>query len=155
MIKNRAFCYGRFEKIIIPNSITDIGVFAFYQCNSIKSITIPSSVKNIGRYAFDECNSLLKIIFEGELAYLDQAAFPDSINLKEIYVCSENMKKFLESSICLPDGCKIIIDETLNKDKAISLGSDYLLNSALDSSDYDEKTGSKKLLKDIARGDEL
>ena len=49
------------KKINIPNSVTNIGEFAFYWCDSIISITIPNSVTSIGSFAFSGCSSLTNI----------------------------------------------------------------------------------------------
>lgn len=48
--------------IVIPNSVTSIGVYAFMGCKKLTSITIPESVVKIGRQAFS--NDLKKIIIE-------------------------------------------------------------------------------------------
>ena len=49
------------EEIVIPNSVTRIDKFAFYQCRNLSSIEIPSSVTNIGDSAFRDCTSLTSI----------------------------------------------------------------------------------------------
>ena len=38
--------------INIPNSVTNIGQWAFTYCKNLKNITIPDSVTEIGKYAF-------------------------------------------------------------------------------------------------------
>ena len=53
-------------KCIIPNSVTNIGINAFYGCNSLKEITIPNSVISIGNYIFSFCESLEKVVFKGK-----------------------------------------------------------------------------------------
>lgn len=45
----------------IPNSVTEIGDYAFIGCSSLTSITVPNSVTKIGQYAFRECSSLKEI----------------------------------------------------------------------------------------------
>ena len=40
---------------IIPNSVTKIGNYAFYSCDSLQSVTIPNSVTSIGDNAFWGC----------------------------------------------------------------------------------------------------
>ena len=43
--------------ITIPDSVTSIGDFAFYNCTSLKSIEIPDSVTSIGSSAFYNCSA--------------------------------------------------------------------------------------------------
>jgi hypothetical protein len=45
----------------IPDSVTDIGVWAFANCKSLTSIIIPDSVINIVAWAFANCKSLARI----------------------------------------------------------------------------------------------
>ncbi|MBQ7580328.1 MAG: leucine-rich repeat domain-containing protein, partial [Clostridia bacterium] len=45
----------------IPESVTSIGSYAFYNCSSLTSIEIPDSVTSIGDDAFYECSSLTSI----------------------------------------------------------------------------------------------
>ncbi|MDE7083442.1 MAG: leucine-rich repeat domain-containing protein [Clostridia bacterium] len=53
---------------IIPDSVTSIGDFAFYDCSSLTKVTIGNSVNNIGYYAFRGCSSLTSITFEDTVA---------------------------------------------------------------------------------------
>ena len=43
------------KETFIPNSVTSIGDYAFYDCSGLNSIEIPNSVTSIGRYAFYNC----------------------------------------------------------------------------------------------------
>ncbi len=45
----------------IPNSVTEIGGFAFGVCTGLTSVTIPNSVTTIGSYAFEYCTGLTSI----------------------------------------------------------------------------------------------
>ena len=45
----------------IPDSVTTIGAFAFYNCSSLTSVTIPDSVTSIGNYAFYGCYKLTSV----------------------------------------------------------------------------------------------
>ena len=46
---------------IIPNSVIEISLFAFLNCNNLTSITIPNDVVSIGDSAFSGCNNLASI----------------------------------------------------------------------------------------------
>ncbi len=49
------------KSTIIPNSVTSIGNYAFYDCSSLTSVEIPNSVTSIGDYAFAYCSSLNRL----------------------------------------------------------------------------------------------
>jgi len=50
--------------VTIGNSVTSIGDRAFYECDNLTSIEIPNSVTSIGNGAFYFCDSLTNVIFE-------------------------------------------------------------------------------------------
>ena len=50
--------YSKIGKFIIPNNITSIGDFAFYECDSLTHIRIPDSVTSIGDCVFSGCYNL-------------------------------------------------------------------------------------------------
>ena len=45
-------------ELVIPDEVTNIGAYAFANCNGITSLTIPNTVTNIGSGAFSRCSSL-------------------------------------------------------------------------------------------------
>lgn len=49
------------EGVQIPESVTEIGCFAFEGCTGLTSITIPKSVTEIGWLAFEDCTGLERI----------------------------------------------------------------------------------------------
>ena len=54
--------------IPIANSVTSIGIYAFYNCIGITQITIPNNIVSIGNYAFQGCTNLVEVNYKGSLA---------------------------------------------------------------------------------------
>ena len=53
-------------EIIIPDTVTNIGDYAFYSCD-LTSVTIPNSVKYFGESIFEQSN-LQNLYYEGSVA---------------------------------------------------------------------------------------
>ena len=49
------------DNLVIPNEITKIEDYSFYNCYSLTSITIPNSVTSIGNNAFSGCEGIKEI----------------------------------------------------------------------------------------------
>lgn len=58
-----AFYNTGLESIVIPDSVTSIGANAFRDCADLKSITIGKGVKSVGAGAFENCPLLTEIKF--------------------------------------------------------------------------------------------
>ena len=67
-------CFG-LTSVIIPNSVTSIGIFAFSPCPGLTSITIPNSVKSIGAGAFFGCSGLTSITIPNSVTSIWDYAF--------------------------------------------------------------------------------
>ncbi len=59
----------------IPNSVTNIGKYAFWGCGSLTSITIPNSVTSIGDNAFSYCDALTSIIIPNSVTSIGNSTF--------------------------------------------------------------------------------
>ena len=64
-----SYAFGDCENVReaeLPNSLTSIGTYAFMGCSALTEITIPAGVTMIGDVAFSACSSLKTINFEGD-----------------------------------------------------------------------------------------
>ena len=66
-------------ELIIPNSVTRIGSYAFRNCSGLTSVTIPNSVTSIGGYAFYGCYGLTSVTIPNSVTSIDERAFSDCI----------------------------------------------------------------------------
>ena len=100
---------GRVGSYTVPNSVTNIGDGAFYQCakltgitipegftsipgaefaycSSLTSITVPNSVTNIGWAAFYACTSLTNVIIGTNTTSIEGDAFDDCSSLTSVTI---------------------------------------------------------------------
>ena len=71
-----AFAYADLlAKVIIPATVTHIGVCAFYDCSRLTSVTIPDSVIYLGESVFNGCCSLATVNIPGCLTHTGDYAF--------------------------------------------------------------------------------
>ena len=62
--------------VTIPDGVTSIGMYAFYDCRGLTDVTIPNGVTSIGSYAFQYCRSLTNMTFEGNAPLIGTDAIP-------------------------------------------------------------------------------
>ena len=70
------------KEITIPDSVTEIGECAFFCCKSLEEITIPDSVKKIGKGTFSGCEDL--VIKAPENSFAQKYAEENGMNFKVI-----------------------------------------------------------------------
>ena len=69
----------------IPNSVTTIDDYAFYDCDGLTSIVIPNSVTEIGFGAFEGCRYLTSIVIPNSLTSIGDNAFCNCWRLTDVY----------------------------------------------------------------------
>ena len=70
----------------IPNSVTEIGNYAFYKCSSLTSVTIPDSVTTIGESAFSGCSGLTAVTIGNGVTSIGFYAFWGCSNLTSVTI---------------------------------------------------------------------
>ena len=74
------------QNTIIPNSVTEIGSYAFGDCNSLTSIVIPNSVRLIGGCAFYSCKNMSSITIPNSVTNIAYGAFMNCSKLDTVYI---------------------------------------------------------------------
>ena len=80
------------KNTVIPNSVTSIGRYAFYDCSGLTSIIIPNSVTGIGTVAFSGCSGLTSITIPNSVMSIYNNIFAGCYSLASIQVESGNTK---------------------------------------------------------------
>lgn len=72
--------------VVIPDSVTTIGKFAFYCCTSIISVIFHNNVTNIGNCAFEYCGNLLSVVLPNCETHIGNYTFAYCTNLSSIFI---------------------------------------------------------------------
>ena len=85
-IAPQAFDSFSLKEIVIPNSVTDIGWRAFYDCSNLTNITIPDSVTSIGKSAFSGCEALTSVTIPDSVTSIGGFAFSGCEGLTSVTI---------------------------------------------------------------------
>ena len=72
--------------LIIPDGVTSIGDFAFFENRKLVSITIPDSVTSIGDAAFEQCTNLTSISIPDSVTSIGELAFFECFRLTSVTI---------------------------------------------------------------------
>ncbi len=61
--------------LTIPDSVTNISTYAFYQCNGLTNVTIGNNVTSLGLATFSECHNLVWVTIGKSVTSIGVAAF--------------------------------------------------------------------------------
>lgn len=121
-----AYCNGVNSELVLPNSLSYLGEYAFMYSTITGSLTIPSRLKVIGRAAFYNCPKLTEAVLQEGVEEIGEMAFAGSgynvVGLTSIELPSTLKKigpfalqfcdkiKYIE----LPEGLEVISDGVFN-----------------------------------------
>ena len=70
--------------LVIPNTVTSIGNYAFRYCSGLTSVTIPNSVTSIGYRAFEGCSGLTSVTIPNSVTSIGNVAFSGCSGLTSV-----------------------------------------------------------------------
>ena len=99
--------YSQITSIIIPNTVTSIGEWAFNYCYDLSHVKIPNSVTSIGSCAFCGCTSLASITIPDSVTSMDGSFSGSGLTSITIPKGVTNVSGFMEcdnlKSVIIPD----------------------------------------------------
>lgn len=72
------------KRVIIPDSVTEIGEGAFLQCCVLKEVRLPETLGKMGKSVFNGCSALTSVHFPKGLAEVPESAFRYCESLQEV-----------------------------------------------------------------------
>lgn len=79
---------NKLVSITIPETVTDLGTFAFKDCSSLTSVVLPSGITAIGNYTFENCFSLMSIDLPSGITIIGIGSFYKCTSLVSIDIPS-------------------------------------------------------------------
>ena len=73
-------------EVMIPDSVTNIGDWAFSECADLRNVTIPDSVACIGPYAFSGCANLVDVMIPNNVTNIGYWAFGYCESLTDVTI---------------------------------------------------------------------
>ena len=98
---------------IIPDSVTEIGNYAFYGCTSLTSVIIPDSVTSIEYNAFEACTSLTSVTIPNSVTSIGYGAFKNCSSLTSVTIPDSVTKIGGEAFCCCTSLTSITIPDSV------------------------------------------
>ena len=74
------------RSITIPDSVTSIGNSVFWGCTNLRSITLPNTVSSLGEYAFYNCSNLTSVNIPNGISEIGSSTFMYCSSLESITI---------------------------------------------------------------------
>ena len=81
------------HEVILPDSLYEIGEYAFSHCWSLKGIELPKNLLWISEYTFYRCANLEKVVIHEKVEEIQYEAFSQCFNLREAQIEGEKLKE--------------------------------------------------------------
>ena len=93
----------------IPDTVTEIGDYAFYEWNNLEKVTMPSNITSIGERAFWNCNNLTGITIPDGVTSIGESAFISCSSLTSITI----PESVTSIGKCIFYGCRSLTSITI------------------------------------------
>ncbi|MBE7086189.1 MAG: leucine-rich repeat domain-containing protein [Clostridiales bacterium] len=83
-IGDNAYSWSGVQNLVIPDTVTSIGVFAFTHCEELISVELPDTITRIEQSTFEECFNLQSVKLPSDLIAIGSWAFSKCVSLQTI-----------------------------------------------------------------------
>lgn len=128
-IASAAFSESRLERVIIPNSVTNVGSWAFCECANLTKVTMSNSVVSIGDYAFESCTSLEDFVMPNTVTDIGERAFEFCRSLTNVTI----PQSVSSIGIYAFYGCTGLTDVYCKAPSPVAITSDAFRNTSISS----------------------
>lgn len=125
----------------IPDSVVNIGDWAFGNCCNLVIVIIPDSVKEIGSSAFELCESLSLVSIPNSVVSIGDWAFGECYNLTSVTV-PDSVERI---GVCAFDGSGVYTNPSNWKDGVLYIGNHLIAVDYCVSGKYAVKPGTKTI----------
>lgn len=124
------------EKVNIPDTVTYIYPYAFYGCDTVKSVTLSSNIKEIPAFAFSNAKGIKEIVIPYSVETIDTKAFENCVNLRNVEI--PESVRFIHSTAF--DGCPYLNIKAMPETYAYKWFKDYEISTvkSVDDEDNDD-----------------
>ena len=98
-IAYRAFSSTKIKKVIIPDSVCEIGEYAFASCDSLKSVKLPKNCTRIVSGMFNGCKNLINIDGIENVTEIGDRGLYDCVKLLARFKVPASVKQLGNSSL--------------------------------------------------------
>ena len=95
--------------VTIPGCVVSIGESAFNACSNLKTVVLNEGVRSIGNYAFYNCGNLTVVGLPASLTNIGQSPLGNCCNLHTISVASGNMRYCVENNALIDIATKTLV----------------------------------------------
>ena len=88
---NSFYQCSNLSKLILPDGLQYIGMYALRNCTKLTSITIPSSVSSFDMNQWDHCDSLHEVIYNGTLEQWMNKGWYMECQIDDLYINGEKL----------------------------------------------------------------
>ena len=117
IVCDEAFRWSKFigcrslKSLVIPDSVTNIGDYAFWGCSDLADIVIPDGVTSIGDYAFEGCESLRSVVIPDGVTSIGDYVFSGCRSLTDIVIPNSVTSIRDGAFFCCSDLADIVIPD--------------------------------------------